>query len=120
MRSTRWIVALAALLVLVGTAPALARGTEQEPETTTIATGLENPRGIAVGSNGVVYVAESGRGGDRLALGVIQGSPAMVCVGETGGITRISKRGNVARVVDLPSFAAASNRTGPRPRACGV
>ncbi len=61
----------------------------------------------------MVYVAESGRGGDRLALGVIQGSPAMVCVGETGGITRISKRGNVARVVDLPSFAAASDPDGP-------
>jgi hypothetical protein len=70
-----------------------------------VATGLANPRGITIGSDGALYVAESGRGGSDLVSAIIEGEPAFACLGETGGVTRI----------DLPSFAEAYDADGPGP-----
>lgn len=49
--------AVAALALVVS--PAFAAG----PSVSVVASGLDNPRGIAVGANGRVFVAEAGRGG---------------------------------------------------------
>ncbi len=65
---------------------ALAAGSAQAAPLTTVATGLDNPRGLEVGPGGAVYVAEAGRGGDT-CLG--QGANA-TCIGFTGAVTRIA------------------------------
>lgn len=79
-----------------------------------VATGLDNPRGITIGSDGALYVAESGRGGSELVSAVIEGQPAFACLGETGGVTRIDRNGQ-QRIADLPSFAGAFDPDGPGP-----
>lgn len=78
-----------------------------------LATGLMNPRGIAIGANGAVYVAESGIGGDGPCAIGPEGNEE--CFGLSGGVTRIAD-GAAERVVDgLASRAAAGgmNATGP-------
>jgi hypothetical protein len=78
-----------------------------------VATGLANPRGMAFGADGALYVAESGiGGGGRCRIGP-EGNEE--CFGETGGVTRIADGGQ-ERVLDgLASFAAEGgmNASGP-------
>jgi hypothetical protein len=47
-----------ACLLAVGDAPAAT-----PPAVTVVMSGLDNPRGLALGRNGTLYVAEAGRGG---------------------------------------------------------
>lgn len=54
----------------------------------TIATGLNNPRGIAFAPNGELYVAEAGNGGPGPCV-PSPVAPVPRCYGETGAITRI-------------------------------
>src|SRR6266540_1196878 len=54
-------------LLAVGTAVAITligSPAQASPEVTTVATGLDNPRGLGFAPNGALYVAEAGRGGD--------------------------------------------------------
>lgn len=75
------------LLASVVASPVLVIKAEWIAET--IATGLNNPRGIAVAPDGV-YVAEAGSGGDTWSDDVaIGGPPGLHCSGPTGGITKI-------------------------------
>ena len=60
----------------------------------TVATGLDNPRGVAVGSDGAVYVANAGRGGKQCRG---KGEEAM-CVGTTGRIVRVAPDGRKSTV----------------------
>ena len=85
-----------ASLLLAG--PALAQTTE------VIATGLNNPRGIAIAPNGDLYIAEAGSGGDEFCH---LGPTGPRCFGTTGAIIRIDpRRGTVEDVVTgLPSVA---------------
>jgi hypothetical protein len=76
-----------------------------QPTLQIIASGLSNPRGLAFGPEGALYVAEAGRGG---AGPCITGGMGLVCYGPTGSITRISPiaAGNQTRIVTgLPSLA---------------
>lgn len=67
-----------------------------------VASGLDNPRGLAFGPDGALYIAEAGRGGDGPCRGGAEGEE---CFGPTGAITRV-KDGVQTRVVEgLPSFA---------------
>jgi sugar lactone lactonase YvrE len=62
----------------------------------TVATGLDNPRSVAVAPDGSVYVANAGRGGKQCQG---QGEDAM-CLGTTGRIVRVAadgKKSTVAR-----------------------
>ncbi|MBD2095695.1 ScyD/ScyE family protein [Trichocoleus sp. FACHB-591] len=72
-----------------------------------IASNLDNPRGLTIGSNGALYVTEAGRGGTGPCIPSPTNPSASVCYGSTGALTRI-ENGVVTRVVTgLPSLAAA-------------
>jgi hypothetical protein len=103
----RGLVSFAAALVAVATvgvssAPALT--------ITPVATGLDQPRGMAFGPNGALYVAEAGEGGTDFCFPhPILGE---ACGGMTGGLTRIW-RGKQERILQLPSIASPAEALGP-------
>lgn len=88
------------------------------PRVEVIATGLNNPRGLAFGPHGQLYVAEAGSGGNGRCL--VLGDQRTACYGETGAVTRVDPRGIVRprRVITgLPSVAAQPDGfggTGPQ------
>jgi hypothetical protein len=71
-----------------------------------IAEGLDNPRGLALGPDGALYVAEGGRGGPSPCVTVPGGD--RVCFGDSGAITRVGRwDGHKERVLGgLPSLAS--------------
>jgi sugar lactone lactonase YvrE len=75
------------LLVALGAA-LVAAGANAQPAATpvTVASGLDNPRGLEVGPGGAVYVAEAGSGGGTcFGTGMNR-----FCLGFTGAVTRIA------------------------------
>jgi hypothetical protein len=69
---------------------------------TPVASGLDNPRSMAFGPNGALYVAEAGEGGSDYCFE----HPALgpVCGGTSGAVTRLWK-GKQERILrGLPSF----------------
>lgn len=74
--------------------------TAEAASLTTIATGLNNARGITFGPDGNIYVGETGLGG----TGNCQGSPStagqLICAGKTGSVTRITPNGQQSRIFD--------------------
>ncbi len=113
------------LLILAVAATAVAKpghgkGGGGDPDVDVIATGLDNPRHVALAPNGDVYVAEAGRGGDHnTADSCFDSAEGFACTGDSGAVTRISKhwwRNDQERVVTgLASFAPAdgSSAIGP-------
>jgi sugar lactone lactonase YvrE len=111
-RSTRSLPRIALLAAL--TLAALAPAAQAQPAggMVTVASGLNNPRGVEVGPGGAVYVAEAGRGGDNC---ISQDT----CIGFTAAITRI-KAGHQQRVAggllsvagSDGSFATGANDVG--------
>jgi DNA-binding beta-propeller fold protein YncE len=79
---------------------------------TPVMTNLDNPRGLAFGKNGALYVAEAGRGGTGPCQ-VLRGESQ--CYGPTGRITRYWKGRQQAVVTGLPSYVTVSSgeATGP-------
>jgi hypothetical protein len=75
------------------------------------ATGLNGPRGLTIGPEGDLYVAEAGFGGTTSTVGQCQQVPAPVgpyTGGKTASISKISPEGERTTVVDsLPSSSAA-------------
>ena len=65
---------------------------------------LDNPRGLAFGPEGALYIAQAGRGGDGLCG---PGPEGIRCYGDSGAITRFDpKTGATSDVVTgLPSLA---------------
>jgi hypothetical protein len=68
------------------------------PTVTVVAQGLNNPRGLAWGSDGHLYVAEAGTGGTACVPGGPGGPGSSSCFGLTGSISRLAG-GKVHRVV---------------------
>jgi hypothetical protein len=64
------------------------------PAVTTVVSGLDNPRDLAFGPNGELYVAEAGRGGPKCVKGGPEGA---TCLGFTSGISRIDLATSTAR-----------------------
>lgn len=89
------------------------------PAVEVVARGLDNPRGLAFGLRGELYVAEAGRGGDGPCRPTVEGGS--VCSGRSGAITVI-ELGRQRRVVSgLPSEASpgGTGATGPSDVAVG-
>ncbi|GAA4463712.1 hypothetical protein GCM10023170_070410 [Phytohabitans houttuyneae] len=104
---------MAAVLAFAG-APAASAATSAEgkPSVTVIARGLDNPRGIAVGRHGWLYVAEAGRGGDGPCIEGPEGDRQ--CLGATAALTaippRLDRGAKPHRVITgLPSLATAED-----------
>lgn len=77
------------------------------PQVDVIATGLNNPRGLAFAPNGQLFVTEAGSGGNGGCL--VLADTRTSCYGETGAITQIDTTGVAPpkRVITgLPSMAA--------------
>jgi hypothetical protein len=105
---------VAAALLLVTSSFAAPVRAAQAPTFEVVASGLDNPRGLAFAPNGTLYVVEAGRGGD----GVCQPNPAGegdVCFGLSGAITQVQKGHQTRVVTGLPSHAdpAGFGATGP-------
>ena len=84
------------------------------PSVTTYATGLTNPRGLAFGPDGNLYVAEAGVGGGQTPADIDPGCPVDVNIyspytaGYSGRVTRVRADGTTETVAaDLPSMTDA-------------
>ena len=97
--------ALGTILACASAAPATAQELEK------VADGLSNPRGLAFGPGGKLYVAEAGRGGSGACIEGPEGDTS--CYGATGAITRVNVRSGATRriVTGLPSLAAQTGET---------
>lgn len=108
MRRLMFVALAAAAFAL----PAAAQAAVPEP----VMTGLDNPRGLAFGPEGGLYVAEAGRGGPGVCVPLPDG-PGTRCYGATGAISRLW-RGTQERIATgLPSLAgqpAGGTAAGPQ------
>ena len=110
LRSTksRLLALCAATAVAVAGAPAAATAGDDDKhddDVEVIASGLNSPRGLIVGPDGAVYVAEAGKGGEGPCFPGPEGDT--VCFGESGAVTRIGKNGKQTQVLSgMPSIAA--------------
>ena len=112
------LVTLTAAIALVGSAaaPAQAHGSHGAPGPQRVASGLDNPRQMTVTGAGDVYVAEAGKGGTGAASCVTGPEGDEICLGSTGAVTRVTRKGWQSRVVqNLPSLAASGRFSGDRP-----
>lgn len=115
-----------ALLGAMSLAPAFARAQDATPvggevaapplpaNAALVASGLHNPRGLAFGPDGLLYVAEAGGQGEGECF---DGPEGPVCVGSTGAVARIVAPDDVERVVEGIANTGAEgtgdNATGP-------
>lgn len=96
MRLKQFTITLVTLCIAIVFGPKPAQAVSLTP----IADGLNNARGISFGSDGSIYVGETGLGGD----GNCQGSPSTggepICSGNTGSVTVVSPDGEQSRIFD--------------------
>jgi DNA-binding beta-propeller fold protein YncE len=99
MRALRFVPVL--FLILLALAPAAAA--QRAPRVKVVASRLDSPRHLAFGPRGDLFVAESGRGGAAPCF-VAEEGPA--CMGASGAVTRIDRRGRQSRFLEgLASYA---------------
>ena len=103
LRSAGVAVAVAGLVVAATPDAATAATSKTRADgMTVVATGLDNPRGLAVTPAGVVLVAEAGRGGQAPCL--VGGQDQVFCLGATGAITAIRGHQQKRVAAGLPSL----------------
>lgn len=77
---------------------------------TTLATGLNNPVGLSFGTDGSLYVGETGIG----EMGNVSPPSTqfeLICAGNTGSVTRVTLDGQQERVLDnLESLALENSK----------
>lgn len=90
-----------------------ARNAGAQPQFQVVAQGLDNPRGLAFGADGSLYIAEAGKGGAGPCVTGPEGGE--VCFGTSGAITRVRSGVQQRITTGLPSYADAdgSAATGP-------
>ncbi|ACZ43300.1 conserved hypothetical protein [Thermobaculum terrenum ATCC BAA-798] len=92
---------LACMILMIGVvSPA---SSAQAATVTIVATGLNNPRHLAFGPDGAIYIAEAGKGGSGPC---VNGPEGRTCFGNTGSITKIWHGGQARVVRGLPSAAS--------------
>jgi hypothetical protein len=93
-------------LTLAGLA-ALPSGAAPDPSPTVVMSRLDNPRGLAFGPQGALYVAEAGRGGGGLDNPFCFSGPfgGTRCYGPTGGVSRLWHGIQNRVATGLPSHA---------------
>jgi sugar lactone lactonase YvrE len=98
------IAALAATLAISGAAAAAT--------VTTVMSGLDNPRGLAFGPEGALYVVEAGRGGTGPCTSSIrpQEPDQPRCYGPSGAVSRLWHGVQERVVTGLPSYAGPSGQ----------
>jgi hypothetical protein len=92
---------------------------QAQPTFQIVAKDLDNPRGLAFGPEGALYIAEAGRGGDGPC---IEGAEGEACYGPSGAITRVwpANPSTQTRILSgLPSLAPPSTADNPGERAIG-
>src|SRR4029450_394706 len=77
-------------------------GAAGAPPGTVVMSGLDNPRHLAFGPEGGLYVAEAGRGGSGPCF-VRRGEN--LCAGHSGAVSRLWKGVQERLVTGLPSYA---------------
>jgi DNA-binding beta-propeller fold protein YncE len=110
---TQVILAVILAWTALAATPAAGPGVPGALTRTVVMSGLDNPRGLAIGPAGAIYVAEAGRGGAGPCV-FLAGVAQIRCYGPTGAISRLW-RGQQERVLTgLPSHAsAAGEANGP-------
>jgi len=110
---TRIVTALAAAALVGALTPrARVHVVAAPPPLTVVAAGLNNPRGLAIASDGTVYVAEAGAGGVGPC---VKGENGPTCFGLSGSVVRI-RNGRWQRIQrGLPSVAAAGGMSASGP-----
>jgi glucose/arabinose dehydrogenase len=106
---------LAFLSVCVLLAPVFAPETHAQAPVpssgTVLASGLNDPRGLAFGPDGTLYIAEAGTGGSISTVGTCTQVPAPIGPDKGGTTARISKLSSTGTLTTLatglPSFVAA-------------
>lgn len=93
--------------------------TTARPNFTVVATGLNNPRGLAFDGHGALYVAEAGKGGTGKCITGPEGGQE--CFGSSGSVTRVAGGRQLRVLRGLPSLAApdGTGATGPSDVAFG-
>ncbi len=113
-RRFRFVVALTVgLSALVGFGVVPAAAAHRQAKVTTVASGFDNPRGLAFGPGGRLYVAEAGKGGPKCVSG---GPGGDICPGLTGAISVVNRDGSHHRIVTgLASISSTGGvfATGP-------
>jgi hypothetical protein len=103
------LTAAAALAVALVPVTAEAGGTQQ----TTVASGLNGPRGLAFSPDGALYVAEAGSGGAAPCMQGPEGDT--ICFGTSGSVTRVDHNRQTRVLTGLPSLAAPGGAQGIGP-----
>jgi hypothetical protein len=102
MRTSRILLTAAtAFAVTLVPLSAEAGGAQQ----TTVASGLNAPRGLTFAPDGALYVAEAGTGGTAPCFTGPEGD--QVCYGTSGSVTRIDRNHQARVLTGLPSLAGA-------------
>jgi hypothetical protein len=91
-------------LTLAALLPAAPAAAHRDKSPRVVASGLDNPRGLAVDHRGTVYVTEAGTGGSGPCLTGPEGD--QVCAGATGAVTKAWHHGQKRILEGLPSVAA--------------
>jgi hypothetical protein len=107
-RAVRSGVALAVVLGATIGFSAVPAGAKPTVTVKTVASGFDNPRGLAFGEDGQLYVAEAGKGGTTCVPGGPGGGS--LCPGLTGGISIINPGGAHHRIVS--GLASISDQGG--------
>ena len=97
----------AVLIAFLGMAALGAGATTSAWTVSTVASGLDAPRGIALLPSGTLLVAESGHGGDVCVPDVDNGVPITRCIGTTSRISAVNASTGARRTVVSGLFSTS-------------